>query len=96
MRSLYCCQKVTFNWIWEETPDDSLKKFCIELEYRLRPRITRFLMDRLDSELLEDFSSFHFDVDMGRREIRISDKTPVEYASVIACDFMKEIGMNCC
>ena len=68
----------------------------IDLEYRLRPRITRFLMERLERELQGDFSSFHFDVDLERREVRISEKTPAKYVQRIARDFMKEIGVNCC
>lgn len=83
---------VTFNYILEKDADPSRKKFCIDLEYRLRPRITRFLMARLERELRGDFTLFHFDVDLIRREIRISDKTPAEYARRIAADFKTELA----
>jgi len=87
---------VTFNWILGPDADPAHQKLCIDLEYRLRPRITRFLMERLERELQGDFSSFHFDVDLERREVRISEKTPAKYVQRIARDFMKEIGVNCC
>lgn len=87
---------VTFNWIHQGPPDPDSEKRAIELEYQLRPRIVRFLMDRLGPEYLGDFTDFHFDVDMIRREVRLSDKTPAAYLTVLACDFMQEIGMNCC
>lgn len=79
-----------FNWISDKEIDDSLRKFCIELEYRLRPRITRFLMDRLEYECRGDFSAFHFDVDLGSRELRIGKSTPLPLANRIAADFHKE------
>lgn len=87
---------MTFNWITEGTPDPDLRKYCIELEYRLRPRITRFLMQHLEPELDGDFSDFHFDVDLHRREIRISDRTPSAYVNQVVREFMEEIGMDCC
>lgn len=87
---------MTFNWIPDGTPDDTFTRRCIELEYRLRPRITRFLLERLGPEHKDDFSIFHFDVDFKRREIRISKETPREYLPKIALDFMKEIGVGCC
>lgn len=87
---------MTFNWILGQDADPAHQKLCIDLEYRLRPRITRFLMERLERELQGDFSSFHFDVDLVRREVRISEKTPSKYVQRIGCDFMKEIGVNCC
>ena len=91
--SRFVFEKVTFNWIIGQDADPSHKKLCIDLEYRLRPRITRFLMERLERELRGDFSSFHFDVDLSRREIRISEKTPVKYARQVAEDFMLEFGL---
>lgn len=83
---------MTFNWITGQDDGPAPKKLCIDLEYRLRPRITRFLMDRLERELHGDFSAFHFDVDLLRREVRISDKTPAEYARRIAADFNIELA----
>lgn len=87
---------MTFNWIPDGNADAAFTRQCIELEYRLRPRITRFLLDRLGPELQDDFSVFHFDVDFRLREIRISRNTPREYFQHIASDFMREIGMGCC
>jgi hypothetical protein len=87
---------VTFNWISEGTPDPGQSKYYIELEYQLRSRITRFLLKYLEPEYQGDFSDFHFDVDLIRREVRISDKTPPHYLPAISSDFMKEIGWNCC
>ena len=96
IEGLYQTKAVTFNWITEGTPDPDQRKYCIELEYQLRPRITRFLMKHLDPEHHEDISVFHFDVDLLRNEVRISDKTPSDYTSRVACAFMQEIGMKCC
>ncbi len=81
-----------FNWISEREIDDSLRKFCIELEYRLRPRITRFLMERLEYECRGDFSSFHFDVDLNLGQLRIGKNTPVQLTNKIALDFQKEFN----
>ncbi len=81
-----------FTWISEKEIDDSLYKFCIELEYRLRPRITRFLMERLEYECRGDFSAFHFDVDLGSRELRIGENTPMVLARKIAKDFREEFS----
>lgn len=50
-------------------------------------------MERLERELRGDFSLFQFDVDLIRREIRISDKTPAEYARRIAADFKTELAV---
>ncbi len=86
---------MNFNWILGKDSDAALQRRCVDLEYRLRPRITRFLMERLERELHGDFSSFYFDVDLVRREVRISDKTPAKYVQRISCDFMQEIGINC-
>ncbi len=87
---------MTFNWIIGKDSDAALQRRCVDLEYRLRPRITRFLMERLERELRGDFSLFHFDVDLVRSEIRISDKTPAKYVHRLSCDFMKEIGIDRC
>lgn len=81
-----------FNWISEQEIDDTLRKSCIELEYRLRPRITRFLMDRLEYECQGDFSSFHFDVDLNLRRLHINSKTPLTLARKIMADFQEEFG----
>ncbi|MCE2612846.1 hypothetical protein LVD13_07675 [Flavobacteriaceae bacterium D16] len=81
-----------FNWISEKEIDDSLRKLCIDLEYRLRPRITRFLMDRLEYECEGDFSSFHFDVDLTSGKLFISGKTPLGLTQKIASDFQKEFS----
>ena len=81
-----------FNWISEKEIDDTLRKFCIELEYRLRPRITRFLMERVELECRGDFSSFHFDVDLNAEQLRIGENTPFQLAGKIAADFQREFN----
>ncbi len=83
-----------FHWIINE--DQADPKELVDLEYRLRPRITRFIMDTLGFDCCDDFSCFHFDVDMVRREVRISEKTPEDYARQMQMGFRKEIGTNCC
>ncbi len=84
-------QLVKFNWIIPEE-DSSTKKVCIDLEYRLRPRITKFLLGQYDSDFLIDFSKFHFDVDLKNQWIWISEKTPQDYIDRIKEDFDIEIN----
>ncbi len=83
-----------FNWISNAEADDTLKKFCIDLEYQLRPKITRFLMERLEPECCGDFSCFYFDVNLETRQISIANKTPVKYTRRIALDFDREINQR--
>lgn len=85
-----------FHWILKNEQDQVDQKELIELEYQLRPRITRYIMDTLGFDCCDDFSCFHFDVDMVRREIRISDKTPDKYSKLLRIGFRDEIGANCC
>lgn len=85
-----------FHWILNGGQDQTDQRELIELEYRLRPRITRFIMDRLGFDDCDDFSCFHFDIDMVLREIRISDRTPENYRAILGVDFIDEIGANCC
>lgn len=85
-----------FHWIFDGNQDQIDQRELIELEYRLRPRITRFIMDTLGFDRCDDFSCFHFDLDMVRREIRISEKTPEEYTKLLRMGFQDEIGANCC
>jgi len=87
---------VHFHWIINGEQDEVDQKELIDLEYRLRPRITRFILDRLGYECCDDFNCFHFEIDMVRREIRISDKTPQEFAHLLCVDFNQEISANCC
>lgn len=83
-----------FQWKSVNHIDEDLFKLCVELEYKLRPIITRFLIVRLERECSGDFSSFHFDVDLSAREITISDKTPSKFAKKIQRDFELEINRN--
>ena len=85
-----------FHWIFDDNQDQIDHKALIELEYQLRPRITRYIMDTLGFDSCDDFSCFHFDLDMVRREIRISEKTPAEYSKLLGMGFKDEIGTNCC
>lgn len=87
----YLTKAVKFNWINREN-DTMTKKVCIDLEYRLRPRITKFLLSQYDSDYLIDFSKFHFDVDLKNQWIWISEKTPQDYIDYIKEDFDIEIN----
>lgn len=62
------------------------------MEYSLRPKITKFLLKKIDGDSLGDFSSFHFDVDLQKRWVWISDKTPREIIQKILPDFDLEIN----
>ena len=83
-----------FHWIFDEDQVDLRE--LIDLEYQLRSRITRYIMDTLDFDCCIDFSCFHFEVDMVRREIRISEKTPEEYSRLLRMGFHDQISANCC
>ncbi|WP_041801249.1 hypothetical protein [Flagellimonas ruestringensis] len=50
----------------------------------------RFLLSRLDVDT--DFSCFYFDVDVDKKWVSISDKTPKEYASKILTGFDQVIN----
>ena len=83
-----------FNWNSVHEIDDRVKKFCIDLEYKLRPRITHFLMARLENECSGDFSCFYFDVDLEKLYVTIARPTPLELKRKIASEFDLEINQN--
>ncbi|SHG89469.1 hypothetical protein [Flagellimonas flava] len=83
---------MTFNWLNPGTSDPATKKVCIDLEYRLRPRITRFLLSQFDGDHLLDFSNFYFDVDLKNEWIWISEQTPFDIIEKIKADFDREIN----
>jgi hypothetical protein len=83
-----------FHWNSKNHLDQELHKFCIELEFILRPVITRFLIARLERECDGDFSRFHFNIDLNARQITISDKTPAFFRSKISSEFDLEINRN--
>mgnify|MGYP003701005609 CR=1 FL=1 len=83
-----------FRWNSANHMDEELYRFCVELEFQLRPIITRFLISHLEKETSGDFSKFHFDVDLNAGMISISDKTPSHLRSKIATAFDREINGN--
>lgn len=87
---------MNFNWITGTEHTQELEKVYLDLEYTLRSKITRYLLERLENECDGDFSSFYFDVDMVAKKITISEKTPEEFRRKLLADFEKEISYNCC
>lgn len=83
-----------FQWNSVNHIDEDLYKFCVELEFKLRPVITRFLISRLEHETSGDFSNFHFDIDLNAGQITISDKTPPHYRRKILSEFEREINRD--
>ena len=83
-----------FNWKSVNEVDDKFKKFCIDLEYKLRPKITHFLMARLEKECCGDFSCFHFDVDVENMYVSIVRPTPLKFKRIIAMEFDREINQD--
>lgn len=83
-----------FNWNSVHEIDDKVTKFCIELEYKLRPKITHFLMAHLEKECSGDFSCFYFDVDLEKLYVTIARPTPLELKMKIAPEFDREINQN--
>lgn len=85
-----------FNWITGSPTSLTNEKSNLELEYSLRRKITKYLLQRIDNECEGDFSSFHFNVDLVQKKITISDETPENYRAILLTDFEQEIGHNCC
>jgi len=85
---------MNFQWNSANHIDEELHKFCVELEYKLRPRITRFLISRLEKETHGDFSKFFFEIDLGLGQITISEKTPRRFRKKIQQEFENEINHN--
>ena len=81
-----------FNWLTTGDLNPATKRVCIELEYRLRPKITKFLLARIDGEDCGDLSCFHFDVDLDNKWVWIGKKTPKEYIEKVKDDFDNEIN----
>lgn len=79
--------KVHFNWILTNPEDKGLRQRSIEMEYDLRPKITKYLLERFENELNGDFSCFHFDVDVFNNLISISPKTPPRFRLIALRDF---------
>ena len=78
---------VKFNWIISKTADFNQKKRCIELEYALRPKLTKFLLERFETECDGDFSSFYFDVDVITERVWVNVRTPQEFVEKLKIDF---------
>ena len=83
-----------FNWNTVNEVDEKVQKFCIDLEYKLRPKITHFLMTHLELECGGDFSCFYFDVDLENYSVTIARPTPFKLKRKIAADFDLEINQN--
>ena len=83
-----------FHWVGMNPEDRNAKKLCIELEYDLQTKITKFLMKRLEHECQGDFSAFEFDVDPKQARIAIAENTPSIWAEAIREDFEKRINIS--
>ncbi len=83
-----------FNWNSANEIDEKVQKFCIDLEYKLRPKITYFLMAHLEKECCGDFSCFYFDVDLEKLYVTIARPTPLKFKRRIASEFDRVINQN--
>jgi len=84
-----------FNWKFPaQEITDEFKKACIEFEYQLRPKITKFLLERIDTESCRDLTCFHFDVDINSQWVWIGTDTPQDFVEKIRVDFDNEINGN--
>ena len=92
--SILFFKTVHFNWLNSDNETPAIKRACIDMEYSLRSRITKFLLRKIDGEQALDFSAFYFDVDFKRKWVWISEKTPQEYINKILPDFDTEINGN--
>lgn len=82
---------MTFNWLININGDPLLKSYCVELEYQLRPKITKFLISRVDPDRCYDFSCFQFDIDVVAKNVSLSDNTPATLYQMVQADFPKSI-----
>ncbi|MFD2585999.1 hypothetical protein ACFSQJ_03605 [Croceitalea marina] len=82
-------------FIWTNTFEatDETKKLCLDMEYLLRKKISRFLISNWD-ELMDDFDKLVFDIDMVTKEITISDDSPIGLKNIILQDFYREFNPN--
>ena len=78
---------MNFNWIISKTADQDQKKRRIELEYALRPRLTKYLLERFENECCGDFSCFYFDVDVHTERVWVNNNTPHEFIEKLSTDF---------
>lgn len=76
-----------FNWIFTNPTDPNQKARSIELEYELRPKLIRYLMERFEDACDGDFSCFHFDVDVLSNLVSVSPKTPPRFRLIALRDF---------
>ncbi len=49
------------------------------MEYRIRPKLFRYLLEHFDQECSGDFSSFSFNVYVASGKIEVAKETPVKY-----------------
>ncbi|GMN10846.1 hypothetical protein MTsPCn9_29900 [Croceitalea sp. MTPC9] len=82
-----------FNWIISFDVNDEMKKLCVDMEYLLREKISKFLISNWD-DLMDDFDKLVFDIDMVTKEITISDKSPLHITSIIQDKFYREFNPN--
>lgn len=76
--------KVKFNWIFSRKATVRQLERCVDLEYQLRPKIMRFLLEHFgNDECSEDnFSCFHFDVYVETELVYMNQNTPDEFLTV--------------
>lgn len=82
-----------FNWITSLDTTNEMKKLCVDMEYRLREKISKFLIANWD-DLMDDFDKLVFDIDMATKEINISEDSPLYLKSIIQKDFYQEFNIN--
>lgn len=83
-----------FRWTAGQGVGEAGYRFCLDLEYKLRSRITRFLIDRLDQEELPDFSNFIFDVDLCNSRVSLSPETRTLLDPHFCMAFDREINLG--
>ncbi len=84
-----------FNWILNDTADDKLHKLCVDIEYKLRPKIVKFLILNFDFiDCCTDFSCFHFNVDLCTNTVTVDEQTPSFYREAITLRFEQEIKIH--
>ncbi|TKD61810.1 hypothetical protein [Flavobacterium sp. ASW18X] len=67
------------NWIYNPTTREAQEKKRIELEYLIRPKLFRYLLEHFDQDCSGDFSSFSFNVHIESGKIEVAKETPLKY-----------------
>lgn len=83
-----------FRWTADQGISEAGYRFCVDLEYKLRSRITRFFIQHLGADESLDFSRFIFEVDLENSQIRLAPETRELLDPRFCMEFDREINLR--